>query len=364
MRQQKTVPVTVPLNSRLNLLGESAAFTRLLAQVERFARCDATVLINGETGTGKELTARAIHYQGSRSEGPFIPINCGALPDTLFGSELFGHARGAFTDAHENRAGLVAQAEGGTLFLDELEALSPAGQVALLRFLQDHEYRPLGAARARTANVRVLGATNADLSDLTRQGKVRQDLLYRLNVLTLDVPPLRDRGDDAMVLAHAFLRKLCSQYQVPERVFHADAIAALRAYDWPGNVRELENLLHREFLLADGDELLLPSLPRSAGLERRIAARRSTDVRGERVPARDITAVRAAADGVAFREAKARAIADFEREYVRHLLLQSGGNVSLAARLAGKERSRFNRLVRKYQFSARDFRAPSRSQGS
>ena len=337
---------------------------RLLGQIERFARCDATVLINGETGTGKELTARAIHYHGKRAEGPFIPINCGALPDALFGSELFGHTRGAFTDAYESRAGLVEQAEGGTLFLDELEALSPAGQVALLRFLQDHEYRPLGAPRVRVANVRVLGATNADLSSFVRQGKFRQDLLYRLDVLTLDVPPLRDRGDDALVLARAFLRKLCSRYQQPERTFHADAIAALRSYEWPGNVRELENLLHREFLLEDGNELTLPGLPRGAGLDRRLAVRRSTDATGNGTAGSGIPAARAIADGVAFRDAKARVIADFEREYLQHLLRQSGGNLSLAARLAGKERSRFNRLVRKYQFSARDFRAPRGPQGS
>jgi len=232
---------------------------RLLGQIERFARCDATVLINGETGTGKELTARAIHYHGKRAEGPFIPINCGALPDALFGSELFGHTRGAFTDAYESRAGLVEQAEGGTLFLDELEALSPAGQVALLRFLQDHEYRPLGAPRARVANVRVLGATNADLSSFVRQGKFRQDLLYRLDVLTLDVPPLRNRGDDALVLARAFLRKLCSRYQQLERTFHADAIAALRSYEWPGNVRELENLIRRIAALHP-EETVLPEI--------------------------------------------------------------------------------------------------------
>ena len=363
MRQQSGLPVTVPHNTN-NLLGESQAFRRLLGQIERFARCDATVLINGETGTGKELTARAIHYQSVRADGPFIPINCGALPDALFGSELFGHTRGAFTDAHENRLGLVAQAEDGTLFLDELETLSAAGQVALLRFLQDHEYRPLGAPRPRVANVRVLGATNVDLAALVRDGKFRQDLMYRLNVLTLDVPPLRDRADDALVLANAFLKKLCSQYELTVRRFHPEAVAALLAYEWPGNIRELENLLHREFLLADGDELLLPSLPRSTGLDRRLATRRSTDNSGSSTRVVEAPAAASVESGVAFRDAKARAIADFEREYVRHLLQQSGGNVSLAARLAGKERSRFNRLVRKYRFSARDFRASSTSQGS
>ena len=364
MRQQSPLPVTV-LHNTNNLLGESPAFRRLLGQVARFARCDATVLISGETGTGKELTARAIHYQSGRADGPFIPINCGSLPDALFGSELFGHTRGAFTDAYESRLGLVAQAEDGTLFLDELETLSCAGQVALLRFLQDHEYRPLGAARARIANVRVLGATNADLADLVRDGKFRQDLLYRLNVLTLGVPPLRERADDALVLAQSFLKKLCGQYELPARHFHPEAVAALCAYEWPGNVRELENLLHREFLLADGDELRLPSLPRSAGLDRRLNLRRSTDVSRDDTQVAEVpAAAMSAATGVAFRDAKARAIADFEREYVRHLLQQSAGNVSLAARLAGKERSRFNRLVRKYQFSARDFRTPPTSQGS
>jgi len=210
----------------------------------------------------------------------------------------------------------------------------------------------------------VLGATNADLSSFVRQGKFRQDLLYRLDVLTLDVPPLRDRGDDALVLARAFLRKLCGRYQQPERTFHADAIAALRSYEWPGNVRELENLLHREFLLEDGNELMLPGLPRSGGLERRLAARRSTDATGNGAAGSGVPAARVIADGVAFRDAKARVIADFEREYLQHLLRQSGGNLSLAARLAGKERSRFNRLVRKHRLCARDFRAPPGSRGS
>ena len=341
---QKSTPSSVLLQAKLNLLGESPAFLKLLEQIERFARCNATVLIEGETGTGKELTARAMHYCSARGDGPFIPINCGSLPDSLVCSELFGHTRGAFTDAHETRQGLITQAEGGTLFLDELETLSTHAQVALLRFLQDHEYRPIGAARLRTADVRVIGATNADLTLLAKQGTFREDLLYRLNVLTVAVPPLRARGDDAVVLAQAFLRKLCARYEKPDCTLHSDAVSALRSFDWPGNVRQLENLMHREFLLTDGKELVLSGLPRASGDG-------NTEHRAAQSQSMDVTAC------LAFRDAKARVIADFEREYVSELLRRSRGNVSLAARLAGKERSRFNRLVRKYQLSPREFRA-------
>jgi DNA-binding NtrC family response regulator len=359
MDTRSTPDTSAQVIAKLNLLGESPAFGEWFAQIERFAFCGATVLIDGETGTGKELTARAIHYLSERRDGPFIPINCGAIPDSLIGSELFGHSRGAFTDAREARQGLIAQAEGGTLFLDELETLSAAGQVALLRFLQDYQYRPLGAAQTRNANVRVVGATNADLAELARRGAFRQDLLYRLNVLTLDVPPLRARADDAVVLARAFVAKLSARYGI-ERTLHASALGAIRAHDWPGNVRELENLIHREFLLADEPELRILSLARneSSDAERRVNARRRDDTRrvGEMTDVASLSTL-------AFREAKARAIAGFERAYVRELLQRAEGNVSLAARLAGKERSRFNRLVRKYRLEAREFR-PSAAQSS
>lgn len=343
MRTQSSL-ATVELAAKLNLLGKSPAFRTLVAQIERFAGCDATILIHGETGTGKELAARAMHYLSARGTGPFIPINCGWIPDTLIGSELFGHSRGAFTDAREAREGLVAQAEGGTLFLDELEGLSLRGQIALLRFLQDYEYRPLGAANARTANVRVIGATNEDLDELVRQGRFRRDLLYRLNVLSVAVPPLRARGDDVVVIARAFLGKLSAAYRTAERRLHSDAIAPLCAYDWPGNVRELENLIHREFLLSDETELRLSSVPHAASGGRSHAQDAEPD------------AARPPLTAIAFREAKARAIAEFEREYVRELLSRTGGNVSLAARLSGKERSRLNRLLRKYRISAQEFK--------
>jgi DNA-binding NtrC family response regulator len=351
---ESTARSLIHLRTKLNLLGESVVFVRLLERIKRFARCDATVLIDGETGTGKELAARAIHYLSARGDGPFIPINCGSLPDALIGSELFGHSRGAFTDAREARQGLIAQAEGGTLFLDEIETLTARAQVALLRFLQDHEYRPLGAGRSHTANVRVIGATNADLTELSRRAEFRHDLLYRLNVLTLDVPPLRERGEDTILLAQHFLNMLGVRYKRPGHSLAPEALVALRGHDWPGNVRELENLIHREFLLADQPQLQLYTLRRTTRAGKRGLGGPSVGRDALRVEAQRPSVVNATP--AAFREAKARVIADFEKEYVRNLLAQANGNVSLAARLAGKERSRFNRLVRKYDLRPREFK--------
>jgi DNA-binding NtrC family response regulator len=209
-------------------------------------------LILGETGTGKELAARAIHYLSDRRDGPFVPINCGAVPDSLVESEFFGHAKGAFTDARESRQGLVMQAQGGTLFLDEIEAMSPRAQGVLLRFLQDKEYRPVGGTAVQNANVRVIGASNAKLFDLVRKCLFRSDLVHRLNTLRLELPPLRERIGDIMLLTQEFLARLNHLAGSPYKVLHPDSIGLLEAYDWPGNIRELENLLHREFILEEG----------------------------------------------------------------------------------------------------------------
>jgi DNA-binding NtrC family response regulator len=324
--------------ARLNLMGESPVFRAVLQLVLRIASCSATVLIQGETGTGKELIAGAMHYLSGRRDGPFISINCGAIPDSLFEAEVFGHARGAFTDAREARQGLVAQARGGTLFLDEVEALSPRGQVALLRFLQNQEYRPVGGSIVRHADVRVVGSTNADLGQLVERGVYRQDLLFRLTVLVVDLPPLRSRGDDVVVLARAFLDRLSRQYGRAAKVLDSESIAYLRAHSWPGNVRELENLIHREFLVSDDPEIRLGNL-RAQGQDAR--------------PASDDPSLTV----IGFREAKARAIAEFERAYLVELLKRADGNVSLAARLAGKERSRLGKLIRKHGLSQAAFRA-------
>ena len=241
--------------ARVRLTGASPAFLAALRVLRKLSACDATVLIRGETGTGKELAARAIHYLGTRRNAPFIPVNCGAIPDTLIESEFFGYARGAFTDAKESRAGLIEQAENGTLFLDELEVLSPRAQVTLLRFLQDCTYRPVGGGLGRVANVRIIGSTNADLRAMADVGLFRADLLFRLSVLVLDLPPLRQRPGDATLLAETFLARLCERYRLPVKPFDAAARHYLESYEWPGNVRELENLVHRALLLSESAEI-------------------------------------------------------------------------------------------------------------
>jgi len=315
--------LAVECDSRGELLGASPAFLATLAQIRRMATSEAPVLIEGETGSGKELAARAVHYWGGRNAGPFVPVNCGALPDNLLEAELFGHERGAFTDAKLSRGGLVAEADGGTLFLDEIDALSAKAQVTLLRFLQDQRYRPVGSSREMSCNVRVIAATNQPLAEAVQQGRFRCDLLYRLKILHLILPPLRLRVGDAELLAQHFLRVLCAKYRLPLRAFDRATLDWMRHHPWPGNVRELENWVHRELLMADTPVIGL------------------TDV-----PPGDSTAQAAAT--VPFRDAKAQAVLAFERDYVMAMMRQTGGNVTRAAQLAGKERRAFGKLVKKH----------------
>jgi DNA-binding NtrC family response regulator len=314
--------------AHLNLLGRSPRFVRVLTLIDRFAAAEAPVLIQGETGTGKELVARAIHYLGSRQARPFIPVNCGAIPDSLMESELFGHERGAFTDARHAHAGLVAQANGGTLFLDEIESLSPRGQVALLRFLQDQVYRPLGGTRCHRSDVRLIAAGNADLKARADLGRFRSDLYFRLHVLVLTLPPLRSRAEDIGLIARHLCDRLCRHYGQARRRFHPAVMSWMRRHEWPGNVRELENFVHRSFLLSDGE--LIDVVDGDADDEPASAAPDDPGPDGD------------------FRRAKARAIADFERRYLRRLMTDTAGNVSQAARRAGKDRRTFRRLLDKH----------------
>ncbi len=323
------LPAVVPVDG---VIGESPAFLRVLAQVPKVASTDATVLLTGETGTGKEVMARAIHYHSPRYGQPFIPVNCGALPDHLLENELFGHAKGAFTDASSAEKGLLAEAEGGTLFLDEVDALSAAAQVKLLRVLQNREYRPLGSAKSKQANVRIVAATNADLRRQVQAGRFREDLYYRLHLLSLRLPPLRERRDDILPLARHFLVQYGQRHGREALHLTPGAVRKLVAYSWPGNVRELEGVMQRTVILlsstvVEAEDLDLPSAP-------------THDVSGTGQ----------------LREAKGHAVEQFEHAYLVDLLTAHGGNVTQAAKQAGKDRRTLQRLLRKHGLDRREYR--------
>jgi DNA-binding NtrC family response regulator len=243
-----------------SLRGDSRSLLQVLGLVRKAVSKDVTVLIQGESGTGKEVLARAIHAESQRADGPFVPINCGAIPESLIESELFGHEKGSFTGAHSTRLGLFEQAEGGVVFLDEVGELRPDLQVRLLRVLQERKVKRLGSNVERTVDVRVIAATNLELSEEVRSGKFREDLFYRLAVFPVTLPPLRERGDDVLLLAEHFLAKVardlsCSVFGLSEEVE-----ATLRTYPWPGNVRELQNVVERAVIVTDGPEIVLDDL--------------------------------------------------------------------------------------------------------
>lgn len=322
------------INFNNSMVGESAKFNQVLKRIELFSNCDASVLIEGETGTGKEMVARAIHYQSSRKNYPFIAVNCGALPENLIENELFGHQKGAFTDASSHSKGLVGQANNGTLFLDELESLSSKLQVALLRLLQEQEYKPLGSSITLKANVRIVSATNVSLKKLTDQGVVRQDLYYRMNVLSVVLPPLRERHQDIKLLANFFLNKYQQQYEMLEKSFSDAALLWLNEHQWPGNIRELENLVHRALLLSESDVIrpqhLDENIESSTGAEKKLSqtSKALTDV--------------------SFNDAKSQVIRNFEIGYLGRLMQRYEGNVTLAAKKACKERRAFGKLLKKH----------------
>lgn len=308
-----------------HLIGKSEAFVAVKEKIPRVAACDATVLITGETGTGKELCARAVHYFSPFANGPFIPVNCSAIPTELFENELFGHESGAFTDARQSRRGLIAEAEGGTLFLDEVDTLHPLAQVKLLRFLQDRQYKPLGSSRYRQANIRLLAATNRDLPSKVREGNFREDLYFRLNLISLRLPALRERREDVVLLAHFFMEQAARDYRRQVTQFSHKAILKLSAYPWPGNVRELENVIRQAVIMAES------TMIHDGELNLNVESHEGAPSWKE-----------------PFNVAKARMIESFERDYLRQLLLACGGNISQAAREAQKDRRTFFGLLKKH----------------
>jgi DNA-binding NtrC family response regulator len=245
----------------VGLIGECAPMRKVYDEINKAAGTSATILITGESGTGKELVARAIHYRSPRAAYPFVPVNCGGIPQELLESELFGHIKGAFTGAFETRAGFFQTAEGGTVFLDEISEMPLSMQVKLLRVLQDREVRMVGSSRAKTVDVRILAATNKDLAGLVEKGAFREDLFYRIHVITLVVPPLRVRGDDIILLVHHFARKFAGELGKPIPRISERALQVLKEYPWPGNVRELENIVQRLVVMTDGDIVEVPDLP-------------------------------------------------------------------------------------------------------
>lgn len=316
---------------RARLIGNAPEFIRLLKRLPVMARSSANVLLLGETGTGKEVCAHAIHYCSLRAQGPWVAVNCAAIPAGLVESELFGHVRGAYTEAHAARVGLVSEAGGGTLFLDEVDSLPLPAQAKLLRFLQDGEYRALGSSKAQRADVRVIAASNSDLGLAAAKGHFRQDLYYRLNVLALTMPALRTRREDIPALASHFLEQANRDAGKHLAGISSAALHRLMAHEWPGNVRELKHMIERAAVLAEGPIL-------QAG---------DIELDG---------AARAVEAPMSFRDAKARAIESFERHYLEHLLAEAAGNISHAARAAQKNRRAFFELLRRHAIDASRFR--------
>jgi two-component system response regulator GlrR len=304
-----------------NLVGQSPELFGELKKLPLIAGSDASALILGETGTGKELCARAIHYLSSRSAKPFVPVNCGAIPLELVENELFGHAAGAFTGATMPKAGLVQEAADGTLFLDEIDALPASAQVKLLRFLQDGEFRPLGSTKGLKSDVRVIAASNTNLDAAVHKNRFRADLYYRLGVVILNLPPLRSRGSDISLLSRHLLQKFCAELNKAIREISAAAMEKIVRYHWPGNVRELENIIRRAVILSEHSTLQPEDI----------------DVPVASSPATE-----------SFRTIKSSVIAEFERRYIGQLLAAHNGNITAAAKVAQKNRRSFWELMRKH----------------
>ncbi|MBL8851401.1 MAG: sigma-54-dependent Fis family transcriptional regulator, partial [Planctomycetaceae bacterium] len=305
-----------------SIVGDSPAIVALRDTIARLAATDLPVLILGESGTGKEVAAQALHYQGPRADRPFIAVNCAALTETLLESELFGHEKGAFTDAHAMQMGKFELAEGGTLFLDEIGDMSTGGQAKLLRVLEQKVVTRVGGSMPIPINVRVIAATNADLAEMVAQRRFRQDLYYRLSVVTLDIPALRDRPEDVLPLAEFFLERFCRQANRKTLVLSPEARRRLQAHHWPGNIRELRNLMERVAFLTR---------------EQRVEVQ---DLAFILSPQRD--AFEDLADGVGLTDATNR----FQQEYIRRAVKRVRGNMSDAARVLGLHRSNLYRKMR------------------
>ncbi len=322
------------------LIGTSPRLRTLRKSIAAVASSTYTVLIRGESGTGKELVAEANHYLSAKQSGPLVKVNCLAIPESLLESELFGYTKGAFTGATASHRGMFVQASGGTLFLDEVGDISPSVQTKLLRALQDGEVRPLGSHRAMRFDTRIIAATNQNLEAKIRQGTFREDLFYRLNVLSIDVPSLRERKEDIPVLAAHFLSQSCAEMNIPEKTLSPAAMGVLTLMEWPGNVRELQSFVRRAAVFSSGSVLDLPDLdlPPATGEAILIENRGGRD---------SITS---------YKDAKNSLLEAFSRAYMTALLTRTGGNISEAARNSGLERVSLQKILRRLGMAGADFR--------
>jgi two-component system, NtrC family, response regulator HydG len=321
-----------------NVIGRSPAMAQVFELVKKAARSEANILVLGESGTGKELIARAVHANSARAAQAFVPVDCASLPENLLESELFGHEKGAFTGAVRTKPGLMEVAGNGTLFLDEIGDLSVSLQVKLLRALQERQIRRVGGTALIDVDVRVVSATNRDLREAVARGQFREELYYRVNVIEIRLPPLRERAGDVRLLAHAFLKRYAKGRTL---AYDEEAMAALDAYGWPGNVRELQNVVERACALAEGDTITRRDLPEHVlG-----GGRRPGPTGGPAVPA-EVQAT--LSTDIGLKEAKERWMAVLEGSYLRDLLARHEGNVSAAAKAAGIDRKTFHRLVTKH----------------
>lgn len=316
------------------IIGEHPTFCKTLSRIPILADYNINVLLCGETGTGKELFARAIHYLSNRAGMPFVPINCGALPVELVESELFGHVKGSYTGATTTKPGLVEAAANGTLFLDEVDCLPLVSQVKILRLLEECEYRPVGSTASKKVNIRILAATNTKIEKAVTEGRFRSDLYYRIKVAKLDIPPLREHSSDIPLLTRHFLKIFSQKYSRPVTGLTDSAMSHLCQYDWPGNIRELKNVIEQAVIFANTSRLSIQDI---------------------NLPVSD--------DGYeveSMKKAKARAVEKFERGYIEMMLIANQGNVSKAARCAGKHRRAFWELITKHKVDVNNIRAMSK----
>ena len=345
--KQENVLLKKELNTRYefsNIIGRSEPMLDVFRMVETIARTSSTVLITGESGTGKDLVARAVHYNSLRRERPFVALNCGGVPETLLESELFGHMRGAFTGADANKKGLMEVAEGGTVFLDEIGEMNTTMQVKLLRVLQDRRFRRLGGTEEVQADIRVIAATNQDLEKLVANGRFREDLFYRINVIPMHLPPLRERRDDIPLLAEHFLSKYAQQMKKPVRSIAHDTLALLQAYGWPGNVRELENVIERAVALEQTPAILPDSLPLHVRNPRADAASVAS---GESAAGFNGTSAPPLPDLSEGFNLEARG-EDFYRHYIALALERAGGVQVKAAEMLGMSFRSFRYYAKKF----------------